>query len=115
MAQLRLFCVIFTLFILSAMVESTKITPTQPTIPSYNITDSMIYATHSSMAYCDKAIVEAWNSKGAKQLQFQDPIYLYDNVTQVAGYIGYRPDTQSIVLSLRGSSNNANWEEDFNV
>jgi hypothetical protein len=75
----------------------------------------MIYAIHSSMAYCDQATIEAWKSKGAKQLQFQDAVYLYDNFTQVAAYIGYRPDTQSIVLSGRGSSNNPNWEEDFNV
>jgi hypothetical protein len=44
----------------------------------------------------------------------KDQVYLYDNLTQVAGYIGYRPDIKAIILSLRGSSNKPNWWEDFN-
>ena len=39
---------------------------------------------------------------------------MYDDLTETAGYIGYRPDTKSIILSLRGSSNKRNWWENFN-
>lgn len=39
--------------------------------------------------------------------------YIENSLIKAAGYIGYDPSTESIVISWRGSDNVRNWIEDL--
>ena len=80
-----------------------------PSTP-YVVADSIDYATYSSLAFCTKECVEAWNCKsGAKAPKLINVTYIENNATKAVSYIGYDPENKKIIISWRGSCNAKNW------
>jgi hypothetical protein len=40
---------------------------------------------------------------------------VYDPLTEAYGYVGYNTVNNTIVIGFRGSSNDANWVDDFDI
>lgn len=58
--------------------------------------------------------MKAWTCKTAGSLKLTDILYIDNTVTKAHGFVGYREQTNQIVVSFRGTSNWQNWFEDGN-
>ena len=96
---------------LLGMTCSFSIFKTVPT-PSYSVAASQQYVKLAAVAFCDGCL-SSWTCKTSSEMEMTDILYIDQPVTKVHGYVGYRPDTQEIIASFRGSNNWENWAEDF--
>jgi hypothetical protein len=68
----------------------------------------------SGAAYCGKENYETMQVGGpASGFIYKDT--LYDEKTDLQGYVGVLPSTNSIYVVIRGSSSKMNWVDDFEV
>ena len=81
---------------------------TQPA-PSYNITASQEIVKLAAVAFCGQECLQSWSCKTASPLKLTDILYIDNTVTKVHGFVGYRGETNEIVVSFRGTSNWQNW------
>ena len=86
----------------------------QRTGANYDLTESKTIIKLAATAFCSKQCVDSWSCRVSKELPLIMTYYLEQNITKAAGYVGYRKDTNQVVLGFRGSSNRQNWIEDVN-
>ena len=85
---------------------------TKSTIIDYNQLNTTVWL--SGAAYCGKEKYETMRLGGpASGFVYKDT--LYDSKTDLQGYVGILPSTQSIYVVIRGSSSKMNWLDDFEV
>lgn len=76
---------------------------------------SLQYLHYAYAAFCDPQQLQGWNCEWCLDKNFVLSGEFYDNITEVYGYVGYNPVNETIVISVRGTSNNANWIDDFDA
>ena len=86
---------------------------TQPAA-SYNITASQEIVKLAAVAFCGGECLQSWTCKTASPLKLTDILYIDNTATKVHGFVGYREETNEIVVSFRGTNNWQNWIEDAN-
>ncbi|KAK9722365.1 hypothetical protein K7432_002713 [Basidiobolus ranarum] len=72
------------------------------------------HARYASAAYCPQAKVTDWSCARCVG-RFNVTSYFSNEVTGIAGYIGYSTKDKEIVISFRGSSNWANWAKNLAI
>ena len=80
----------------------------------YNIAESEFNSRLAALAFCAAEPINKWNCALCETINMTEQSHISDNKTLTAGFIGYLPESKTIVTSWRGSSNKKNWEEDFN-
>ena len=76
----------------------------------YNMTQSKLILFHTALAFCPQSCLENWSCLYCKQLPgVQNVKYLTNKITKVAGFAGYDPKQNAVIVSFRGSNNSPNW------
>jgi len=83
---------------------------------SYDPTVAMSSLYFAKIGYCPAAEIGAWNCGESCQYHsgFQVKGVYTNSSIESQGYSGYDPNTNTIILAFRGSSNIPNWLSDLN-
>lgn len=85
-----------------------------PSIATMNIQVANISVYLSAQAYCDKSNYNTMTMKGPAA-GFSVQSVFHDTLSDMQGYVGILPSTQTTYVVFRGSSSVRNWIDDFEV
>jgi len=81
---------------------------------SYDINRSKLIDKFAFITHCSKEQIVGWSCKICSSTpRLIDVSYLYNNRTNVMGYLGYNAADKEIVVSWRATKDAKNWLEDF--
>lgn len=81
---------------------------------SYDMNRSKLIDKYACIIHCTKEQVVNWSCKICSTTpKITEVAYIFNNRTNVVGYVGYSEQDKEIIVSFQGTKDARNWLEDF--